>query len=194
MIHAIGIAHGGAIREDGYPEPHVVSRLLKLKELLKSGEIEIGITTGGIESKPMKDYCVEALKIPQDRIYTEDRSQSTIQSMYYVRKIVGEWIKKGDVGENVFLHYITQYWALERTRFDADWIFPMYSHEVYGVEDSRPSKIILEEASMEKRNLEIDKNASKIYLLSKYRPDIAQMISFAVKEPKSIISEYRKRI
>jgi hypothetical protein len=92
---------------------------------------------------------------------------------------VGRWIGNGEIPADVLLHHIVQTWAVERAEFDARWVIPNYSYVVHGVEDGRPEKVIREvDLNDEPRRMKVDRLASRIPILSKHRPQYAQLIAY----------------
>ena len=175
----IPVAHGAEVKEDGIPVAHTLKRLRKLKKLLHNSER--GIITGKKEAKPMQEYAINVLRIPEEKLYIEDKSGTALMSMHNVKKMVEGWAKRDEIAPNPTIHYITQYWAEKRTKLIADCVLEGYPHIVYGELDGRRKHIVSEDAAQEDKKLEIDTTACKIYKYI-HRPFISQVIATVIKD------------
>ncbi len=189
MTYGIGIVYGLGTEEDSTPEIHALNKLLKLRDMIRSGEAYRGILTSGKEVELIAEYFVREMEVPRERVYV-DRGRSFVSHMYHIRRMIDRWIRNGEIRSDVLLHHLVSesknnHMSVKRAEFDADWIIPTYPSRVHGVEDGRPEKVIWEiDGSKEPERMRIDKRVSNVPLLSTYRPDIAQYVAIAL-EPSS---------
>jgi len=194
--YGIGIAYGLGIDECGKPEIHSMNKLRKLNDMLYSGEVERGIIAVGSLSEATKELVLglefEGIRFDPEKIY-EDMGRSTVHHMYNIRRLVDRWMRSGEIPTHVLLYHITHTWAAPRFKFDAGWVIADYRSEIVEVEDGRPEDVIKEvDTNEEPKRMKYDKMASKVPILSAYRPDLAQAV---VSWPRFILEEkYRKRV
>jgi len=174
--YGIGIVYGlGA--KDNSPETHALSKLRKLSQLLDSDEVGRVILAGGEEADVSKEHLISKMRVPQQKIYT-DRGGSFVNHMYSARKTIRRWVRDSEIPAEILLHHIVQTWAVERAYFDAEWVIPTYPFVVHGVEDGRSEEVVYKvDLKEEPTRMRIDQLSSKIPILSRYRPDMAQLVA-----------------
>lgn len=198
--YRIGII-GGLGLSSGYernPEPHANSKIETLREKLYEGSLDLGIINTWDKDEANRDDLLKR-GFPQDKIY-ESRARGHVPHLYNDKKIVEGLKRKGRIPHNsqITFYHIADKWFEERARFNAGWVMKEYNSEFTLAEDSRSEEVKAEDIKGESRGMRIDRRASRIPLLSTYRPDFAFYLSvgwdiFRYGNKRAFIERYKKR-
>ncbi len=147
--------HGGVINLDSLSAKHIVNRIKKGVELLKSDETDYIVMLGYI-GRDMKKYALKKWDISERRIFA-DRD-----GMYTLEEIVS--FKNRFIAPNGYkiIGSISQDWHMNRIKMIYERVLPRYSVSYFEVEDDRSKGEIKIDTDKEKIVTQLDKYRLKL--------------------------------